>query len=68
MKSRSSRQACVTSDGDVRVRIFFVARDVCFMPRTKFGSNTMLNSSSDTMLNVNIIINAMCYTMLYMLE
>ena len=31
------------------------------MPRTEFGS--------DTMLNVNIIISsAMCYTMLYMLE
>ena len=29
------------------------------MPRTKFGSDTMLNK---------IISNAMCYTMLYMLE
>ena len=30
------------------------------MPRTEFGSNTMIN--------INIIINAMCYTMLNMLE
>ena len=30
------------------------------MPITKFGS--------DTMLNINIISNAMCYTMLCMLE
>ena len=36
------------------------ARDVCLMPRMKFGF--------DTMLNVIIISNAMCYTMLYMLE
>ena len=37
-----------------------LTRDVCLMPRTKFDSNTMLN---------NIIIsNAMCYTMLCMLE
>ena len=32
----------------------------CLMPRTKFGS--------DTMLNINIINSAMCYTMLCMLE
>ena len=36
------------------------ARDVCLMPRTKFGS--------DTMLNIIIISNVMCYTMLCMLE
>ena len=34
-----------------------LCRDVCLMPRTKFGSDTMLNIS-----------NAMCYTMLWMLE
>ena len=37
-----------------------LARDFCLMPRTNFGS--------DTMLNINIISNAMCYTMLCMLE
>ena len=36
---------------------FLLCRDVYLMPRTKFGSNTMLN-----------ILIAMCYTMLYMLE
>ena len=36
-----------------------LARDVCLMPRTKFGSDAVLNI---------IISNAMCYTMLYMLE
>ena len=35
--------------------------EICLMPRTEFGS--------DTMLNVNIVIsNVMCYTMLCMLE
>ena len=36
-----------------------LCKDVCLMPKTKFGSDTMLNI---------IISNAMCYTMLCMLE
>ena len=35
------------------------SREACVASETKFGSDTMLN---------NIISNAMCYTMLYMLE
>ena len=35
------------------------SRETCVTSKTKFGSDTMLN---------NIISNAMCYTMLYMLE
>ena len=51
-----------------------LCRDVCLMPRTKFGSDTMLeifvwcqerSFGSDTMLNISI---EMCYTMLCMLE
>ena len=60
VESRSNRQTCMTFDGDVRENLLCLLEMFCLMPRTKFGS--------DTMLNIIIISNAMCYTMLCMLE